>query len=187
MSGIKIRLSRFTSREAVIGDFSAAEASQLSSAAMLLYPNQVPAVSGQAPGYSAPVLLVRLTDWTGDDIVPLCGAKEAAALGGDGCVVDLVSGYEGSHEIASMRFLARAVEETHCLGLPVIARIRFNPAGRQEALADCLEIPLAAAEEIGVDAVILPEEAGRHFSPSYRPSLPLFLAGHDGLIRRLCL
>jgi hypothetical protein len=184
MNGIKIRMSRFTDREVLISSSGTAEETCLSSSAMLVFPNQVPGILGLVPDYSMPVLLVRLTDWSGDNLVTLCGARLALALGGDGCVVDLASGFEDGREIESMRILARTVEEAHCLGLPVLAQIRFNEAGHQDALTDCLEIPLAAAEEIGVDAIIMPVETTQYFSPSYCPSVPLFLAGNDGLIRR---
>lgn len=187
MNGLIIRLSRFTGPGGLIITGDLLDAGDFSSAAMLVYPDQIPVIWEKMPPYAAPLLLVCLTYWTGTNLIPLVGAREAAVLGGDGCVVDLISGYEDSLEIESMRVLAFVVEEAHCLGLPVIAQLRFNEAGREELLSDCLAVPLAAAEEIGADAVIIPEETGRQYSSAYSPALPLFLAGKDGLIRRFNL
>lgn len=187
MSGIKIRMSRLTGPEGLIGDFNAVEKTCLSSAVMLVYPGQVPAVYERTPDYSSLFLLIRLTDWVGEKIISLCGAKEAAALGGDGCVVDLTFGYEDSQEIKSMQILAGAVKEGHSIGLPVIGQVRFNEAEYPDRLTECLEISLAAAEETGADAVILPLETGKQFLPTYSPTIPLFRVGSDGLIRRFGL
>lgn len=183
MTGIKIRLSRFIENGDGLFDLSLGGVRPANYSALMLYPHQLSELVAEESNFKGRALIIKLTGWDGSKMTCLCGAETAAALGGDGCAVDLVAGYEDSLEIESMRLLACAVKEAHQLGLPVVAVVRLNEAcGDYSA---CLEVPLAAAEEIGADAVILPAGAAAGFSPTYKPTVPLFIAGADGVVGRL--
>ncbi len=183
MTGIKIRLSRFAENSDGIFDLSLGGPRPANYSALIVFPHQLPELLAEESYFKRIALIIRLTGWDGSKMTCLCGAETAAALGGDSCAVDLVAGYEDTLEIESMRLLAHAVKEAHALGLPVVAMIRLNKACSDYSA--CLEVPLAAAEEIGADAVILPTEATAGFSPTYQSTVPLFIAGADGVAGRL--
>jgi hypothetical protein len=184
MTGIQIRMSRFSGPGARLFDLTAGETFDFKPAALLIYPHQAAGAAAAASGRGGALLLFRLTEWNGERVRSLCEPAAVAPLGGDGCVVDLAAGYEDAAEIESLRLLALTVEQAHRRGLPVLARIRLNRAVCKEDPVPYLEIPLAAAEEMGVDGVILPRIGTGKYDRRYRAEKPLFLAGDDGVIVR---
>lgn len=183
MTGLRIRLSRIILDRDGVFDLSLGGPRPSNYSALILYPHQLPELVNEESNFKGRALVIRLTGWDGSKLTALCGAETAASLGGDCCAVDLVAGYEDSLEIESMRLLTNAVKEGHELGLPVVAMVRLNQACSD--YFSCLEVPLATAEEIGADTVILPAEAATDFAPTYKPSVPLFVAGAEGVVGRL--
>ena len=186
MTGIIIRLSRFSGPGARLFDLTSNLKFDFKPAALILYPHQVTkAVTDNAAGRDRSLLLFRLTEWFEHKVSLLFSPAAVAPLGGDGCIVDLAAGYEDEVEIESLRILSDIVNRVHQHGLPVVAWIRLNEAlYLDKPAAPYLEIPLAAAEEMGVDAVIIPRSTVEKGTMQYRSALPMFLAEDNGMIVR---
>jgi glycerophosphoryl diester phosphodiesterase len=186
MTGIKIRLSRFSGLGTKLFDLTSGFKLDFKPAALLLYPHQVTtAVADIAAGRNRTLLLFRLTEWSEHQVRPLLAPAAVAPLGGDGSVVDLAAGYEDEVEIESLRILSDVTTQAHNQGLPVIAWIRLNESlYLDKPAAPYLEIPLAAAEEMGVDAVILPRSAVEKGTMQYRSAVARFIAEDHGMIVR---
>ncbi len=184
MTGVKIRMSKFARLGARSFDMTTGLSCSFSPAAVVIYPHQTPEVGSKMSGRGAPLFLVRLTEWNGETMRQLCEPTATAPLGGDGCVVDLVVGFDDAAEIESLRILSLVVGEAHRHGLPVLVSVRLNEAGCKGDYAPFLAIPIAAAEEIGADGVILPRIGEGRYEMEYQSSVPLFFAEEDGAIVR---
>lgn len=181
MEGRRIRLSRFTGEGSRLVDLALGIDYEPGAAAYIVYPHQVDGLAVPRNDMRGTTLLVRLDLWDGENVLRLYEPGSVPRFGGDGCLVDVVMGYGDRQEIDSLEFLSGARRGAHALGLPIVCRIVFNPEPYREDVTGSLNVPLTIAEEMGADAVIVPDLAEVELSGLRRPMVPFFMTVTEGI------
>ncbi len=181
MEGIRIRSSRFTCEGSRLVDLTLGVEHESGPGAYIAYPYQVERLTAKPADAFGIFLLIRLSSWDGERVSLLYDPRTVPFFGGDGCLVDLVAGHGDRPEIESLAILSGARREAHSLGLPVVCRVIFNPGPYLEDIANCLNVHLTIAEEMGADAVILPRVAEGELARLRRPMVPYFRTVTEGI------